>query len=135
MSKRRFVDTNLIIRYLVQDNEKQAFDAGRLFEACDHGELVIVLLPVVLAECVFVLESFYEHPRGEIASALSTLISSPGIEMSKPEIHLEALHRYQRTKVHFVDCLIAAIAVAESTPVATFDKDFSRFADVQVEME
>lgn len=134
MSKRRLVDTNLIVRYLVQDHEKHAKAAGRLFEACDRGDLVVVLLPAVLAECVFVLESFYKHPRGAIASALGTLISSPGVEIDKAAIHLDALERYRKTKVHFVDCLIAATASAEDTSVATFDQDFRRFTDVRVEI-
>ena len=47
MSKRRLIDTNLIVRYLVQDHEKHAAAAGKLFDACDRGELVVVLLPVV----------------------------------------------------------------------------------------
>ena len=134
MRKRTFVDTNLIIRYLVQDHEKHARTAGRLFDACDRGEVVIVVLAAVLAECVFVLESFYEHPRTDIASALSRLISSPGVEIGGVEVHLDALNRYKRTKVHFVDCLIAASAVAENTSVATFDQDFRIFGDVSVEL-
>ena len=81
MCKRRLVDTNLIVRYLVQDHEKHAKATGRLFDACNRGDVVIVVLPGVLAECVFVLESFDEHPRGDIASAPGKLISSPGVEI------------------------------------------------------
>ena len=135
MSKRRLVDTNLIVRYLVQDHEKHAKAAGKLFDACDRGDVVIVVLPAVLAECVFVLESFYEHPRGHISSALGRLISSPGVEIGGATIHLDALERYRNTKVHFVDCLLAATAAAEDTPVATFDQDFRKFADVRVETQ
>ena len=134
MSKRRLVDTNLIVRYLVQDHEKHAKAAGKLFDACDRGDVVIVVLPAVLAECVFVLESFYEHPRGDIASALGRLISSPGVEIDAA-IHLDALDRYRNTKVHFVDCLIAATAATEDMPVASFDQDFRKFTDVRVETE
>ena len=134
MSKRRLVDTNLIVRYLVQDHEKHAKAAGKLFDACDRGDVVIVVLPAVLAECVFVLESFYEHPRGDIASALGRLISSPGVEIDAA-INLDALDRYRKTKVHFVDCLIAATAATESMPVASFDQDFRKFTDVRVETE
>ena len=133
MSERRLVDTNLIVRYLVHDNEKHAKAAGRLFDACDRGDLVIVLLPVVLAECVFVLESFYGHARGDIASALGRLISSPGVEIGSASIHLDALDRYRKTKVHFVDCLIAATAATEDMPIASFDRDFRKFNDVRVE--
>ena len=134
MSKRRLVDTNLIVRYLVQDHEKHAKAAGKLFDACDRGDVVIVVLPAVLAECVFVLESFYEHPRGDIASALGRLISSPGVEIDAA-INLDALDRYRRTKVHFVDCLIAATAATENMPVASFDQDFRKFTDVRVGTE
>jgi len=134
VSKRRLVDTNLIVRYLVQDHEKHAKAAGKLFDACDRGDVLIVVLPAVLAECVFVLESFYEHPRGDIASALGRLISSPGVEIDAT-INLDALDRYRKTKVHFVDCLIAATAATENMPVASFDQDFRKFTDVRVETE
>jgi predicted nucleic-acid-binding protein len=135
VSKRRLVDTNLIVRYLVQDHEKHAKAAGKLFDACDRGDVIIAVLPVVLAECVFVLESFYEHPRGDIASALGRLISSPGVEIEDAVIHMDALDRYRKTKVHFVDCLIAATAAAEDSPVATFDLDFRKFTDMRVETQ
>ena len=135
MSKRRLVDTNLIVRYLVQDHGKHSKAAGRLFDACDRGDVVIVVLPAVLAECVFVLESFYEHPRGDIASALGRLISSPCVEIDGAAIHLDALDRYRKTKVHFVDCLIAATAATENMSVASFDQDFRKFTDVRVEIQ
>jgi predicted nucleic acid-binding protein len=135
VSKRRLVDTNLIVRYLVQDHEKHAKAAGKLFDACDRGGVVIVVLPAVLAECVFVLESFYEHPRGDIASALGRLISSPGVEIAGAAIHLDALDRYRKTRVHIVDSLIAATAAAENTPVASFDQDLRKFTDVRIETE
>lgn len=135
MKGRRLVDTNLIIRYLVQDDEKHAKAAGKLIEACDRGEVEIVVLPVVLAESVFVLESFYQRPRPDIAEVLSALITSPGVEISEPTIHLDALDRYEKTKIHFVDCLIAATAAAQDTPVASFDQDFRNFGDVRIQME
>ena len=134
MTKRRLVDTNLIVRYLVQDHEKHARAAAKLFEACDRGDVVIVLLPVVLAECVFVLESFYQLPRKSIAAALGTLVSSPGVEIDEPSLHADALDRFGKTNVHFVDCIIAATASAQRTPVATFDLDFRKFSDVRVDL-
>ena len=98
----------------------------------DRGDVVIVVLPAVLAECVFVLESFYEHPRGDIAWALGRLISSPGVEIGGAATHLDALDRFRKTKVHFVDCLIAASA-AENMPVASFDQGSRKFTDVRLE--
>lgn len=133
MSKRRLIDTNLIVRYLVQDHPKHAEAAGKLFEACDRGDLALVLLPAVLAECVFVFESFYQHPRALIAASLATLVLSPGVQIGEAAIHLDALERYRKTRLHFVDCLLAATASAENMPVATFDRGFRKFPDVRVE--
>jgi predicted nucleic-acid-binding protein len=135
VSKRRLIDTNLIVRHLVQDHERHAKVAGRLFDASDRGEVLIVVLPAVLAECVFVLDSFYQHSRQDIARALGTLLSSPGVEIKEEAIHHDALDRYRKSKVHFVDCLLAATASAENTPVATFDLDFRKFSDVRVETQ
>ena len=135
VSKRTLVDTNLIVRYLVQDHKKHARIAGRLFDACDRGEAIVMLLPAVLAECVFVLDSFYEHPRADIASALSRFISCPGVEIDAVAVQLDALVRFKSTRVHFVDCLIAATAVANDLPVASFDQDFRKFGDVRTDTE
>ena len=43
-------------------------------------------------------------------------------------VHLDALNRYKGMKAHFVDCLIAATAVAKNVPVSTFDQDFESLA-------
>lgn len=135
MNNRRLVDTNLIVRHLTQDHPKHAAVAGKLFAACDRGQLTLVLLPTVLAECVFVLESFYKHPREQIATALSSLISSPGVEIDNLPLHLDALQRYTRCKLHFVDCTIAAHAAAANIPVASFDTGFKKQADVRIDLD
>jgi len=57
MSQRRLIDTNLIIRYLVQDQHATLRLRGKLFDACVARDDLVVL-SVVVAECVFVLESF-----------------------------------------------------------------------------
>ncbi len=134
MSKRRLVDTNVIVRHLVQDNERQAAEAGRLFSACDRGDAILLVLPAVLAECVFVLESFYNHARADIARVLIDLLRSPGVEIPDRAVHLDALERYRESTVHFVDCAIAATAAELHVSVATFDGDFKRFADVRVDL-
>lgn len=135
MSKRRLIDTNLIVRYLVQDHEEHAKAAEKLFDACDRGEITLIILPAVFAECVFVLESFYKHPRPAIANALSKLITSPGIEVEHAAIYTDALARYRSANAPFVDCIIASTAAADGLPVATFDQDFRKFTDVQVKTD
>jgi predicted nucleic-acid-binding protein len=133
MIKRRLLDTNLIIRHLVQDNASQAKVAGKLFAACDHGEIILIVLSAVVAEAVFVLESFYNHAPHNIAQVIGNLLASPGIELIDEKIHQTALVEYGRGKHHFVDCLIGAYAKEQNWPVASFDQGF-RKRGVQVDL-
>ncbi len=134
MSTLRLVDTNVIIRHLVQDHQSHSPMASALFEACDRGDLDLVVLPAVLAECVFLLGSFYQYPRARTSSVLSGLMDSPGVDLAELDVHLDALSRYAATDLDFVDCLIAAIAAATGLKVATFDSDFKKFSDVTVSL-
>jgi predicted nucleic-acid-binding protein len=135
MSKRRLLDTNLIVRHLVQDNKSQALVAGRLFDACDRGAITLIILSAVVAEAVFVLESFYSHPPRNIADAMYRLLVSPGIELSDNEIHQAALVEYGKGKQHFVDCLIVAYAREHNWAIATFDQGFKKLTDIKIDLE
>ena len=132
MSSRRLVDTNLIVRHLTQDHAAHAEVAAKLFAACDRGDLTLVLLPAVLAECVFVLESFYKHPRERISHVLRDLLSANGLEIDDVDLHREALRRYAEGNLHFIDCTLAAAAVRGEMPIATFDAGLKKLEDVQV---
>jgi predicted nucleic-acid-binding protein len=126
------VDTNLIVRYLVQDHKPHAEAATEFFNACNRGEITLLLLPVVLAETVFVLESFYETPRARIASVLAEMIRSPGVRIEQARLYGDALRRYGATRLHFVDCVLAAHAAAADVPVASFDRGFAAFSDIKL---
>jgi predicted nucleic acid-binding protein len=132
MTGRCLVDTNLIVRYLTGDSQEHAKAAAELFESSDRGELTLVLLPSVLSESVFVLESFYKHPREKIAAVLVALIESPGIQIADKAVYADALRRYAGAKTHFTDCTLAAYAAAQKCPIASFDQDFRKFSDVKM---
>jgi predicted nucleic acid-binding protein len=114
---RRLVDTNVIVRHLTQDHPTHSATADRLFAACDRGELRLIVLPTVLAECVYVLESFYRYSPQRIADVLAVLISSPAIEIDALASQLDALKRYADTNLHYIDCVLATTAIAGGLPV------------------
>jgi predicted nucleic-acid-binding protein len=133
MTRVRLVDTNLIVRHLTQDHPEHSRAANELFRACDDGTLKLVILPVVVAECVFVLESFYKHGREQISEALGVLVSSGGVELADTPIYRDALNRYGKSKAHFIDCVIASFAVMHKLAVTTFDEGFEKFRDIRIE--
>jgi len=108
-----------------------AAKAHRLVEIADDGEVVLVVLPVIVAETFYTLESYYEMPRKEVAAKLNAFLQSRGIEAVEPARIADALKRCQDRNAHFADAYLAAASVELCDPVASFDRDFDKFKDVQ----
>lgn len=123
---RLVLDTNVLVRFILGEPEKQAAAVAILFRRCDEGALELSLLPIVAAEAVFVLSSFYEQGRAEIAKVLTHILTSPGIICEQRDILLLALRHYTGSKAHFVDCYLAATSELVRRPVASFDRDLDK---------
>jgi predicted nucleic acid-binding protein len=108
-----------------------AVKARRLVEQADQGEIVLVVLPVIVAELVYTLESFYGMERKEVATHLLSFLQSRGIEAIESARIADALTRCRDRNAHFADAYLAASAVELATPIASFDRDFDKFKDVQ----
>jgi predicted nucleic acid-binding protein len=77
------------------------------------------------------LESFYRMERKTVASHLLAFLQSRGIEAVEPARLADALTRCRDQNAHFADAYLAASAVELACPIASFDRDFDRFRDVQ----
>ena len=108
------VDTNVVLRYLLFDNEEQAQVAKDLIEG---GAF---LLPEVLMETSHVLRTFYNVDRQNIAAQL--LIVLDWVEMERKPVMFRAVKIFAETKLDFVDCILAAHHSLENVEVFTFDK-------------
>ncbi len=126
------IDINVLIRFLTHDDRKQAKKADALFQQAADGQCLLILDKIVLVETVWVLGMVYDHPRERIAESLAKLIIKPGIRCEEAQTMIDALYRYKQTKLDIVDCFLAAQAAAEGDAVATFDKGFGKFDDVQL---
>lgn len=118
-----FVDTNVILRYLVGDEPASAAKAKALMKRVETGAEEIVIPDDIVAESVWTLQSFYKVPRREIAGRLIGLLSFRGVRVSTRDSLREALHLYAATSADFPDCLLAARSRHRDIPVYTFDED------------
>ena len=124
-----FVDTNVLIRFLTNDPPQQATRAQRFLAGADE----LVLTDVVLAEVVYVLESFYGVGRRELAAAVRALLALRSIVTVT---HTATLYRtvqlYETLRLDFADAYLAAIAESSDTPVvASFDREISKVTTVE----
>ena len=116
------LDTNIVIRYLMQDDKNQFKRAEELIEsAIQHKKLICITL-IVLCEVVWVLNYHYQLKKEEISQFLDLLLHAEQIEIENRQLALNAFQEYQNSKADFSDCLIglSSIALGCSTTY-TFD--------------
>ena len=123
-----FVDTNVLIRHLTGDPPDQAARATRLLSEADR----LLLGDLIVAETVYVLESFYEVPRARVAELVRAIVAFPGIAVADEPTLLRALEVYEVHRLDFADAYLVAQAEAFGVnAVASFDKRIERVPTVR----
>jgi len=123
-----FVDTNVLIRHLTGDPVEMATRATSYLRT----ETELLVTDLVVAETVYVLESFYETPREQVAVALRSLIALASVETVDSALLLRALEVYEIDRIDFAEAYL--VASAESTGVngiASFDRSIDRVRTVE----
>jgi predicted nucleic-acid-binding protein len=120
---RLLVDTNVLIRHLTGDPPTQAKRATAFL----RGPHELILTDLVLAEMVYVLESYYELPRSQVAEAARSLLAFPSISVVDVDLLLRAIELYDTIRLDFAEAyLIAAAEVSDADGVASFDRRVDR---------
>jgi predicted nucleic-acid-binding protein len=117
------LDTNVLIRFLVQDDAAQLAAARKLIRKClNEGEPLFVPVTVSL-ELEWVLRSNFKFEKQAVVQTLSDLLSSTDMSFESEGALEVALVQYSQTSAEYSDCLHAALAAAaNSGPLWTFDK-------------
>ncbi len=123
-----FVDTNVLVRHLTGDPTAQAIRATRYLRRAEE-----LLLPdLILAEVAYVLESFYETPRAQVAETLRAVLAFPAIRVVDAELLQRTVEVYDVHRLDFADAYL--VASAERTGigvVASFDHAIDRVGTVR----
>lgn len=117
------LDTNVLVRYLTQDDKEQATIAAReIEEAAAKGEKLLIQ-PLVLCELVWVLETAYGFIKTDILKALEAIMRTAQFEISEKNIVWQALADYQHGKADFSDYYLGRANEKEGSRITlTFDK-------------
>jgi predicted nucleic-acid-binding protein len=116
------VDANIILRYLLFDNEELAKKAAEIIENNK------IFLPFeVMAEVVYVLEKVYKIERAEISRSLKELLKGVNIHTYDSDILNKALEIFSSRKIDFVDTLLCGYSLIRDDEVITFDKKINSY--------
>ena len=124
------VDTNVVVRYLVEDPNKvaRAFQGVfAFFEKLERGQHIALLTPLVLFQSYFVLTSYYEVPGAEAATRLRDLLGFRGLRVPEKAILRGCLETLTKRSVDLVDAYLAALCSNRQLKgVHSFDKGLAK---------
>ena len=123
------LDTNVLVRYVTQDDAKQAAAATKLFEHTLSTEGPGFVCLVTLCELAWVLADCYDAEKARIVAVIDGLLASRQIVVEEPERVWKALRAWEESPADFSDALVGEIVAANGCDkVVTFDKAASRLA-------
>jgi len=127
--RRVVIDTNLLVRYLTGDDPRKAKSVDNLLSKAERGELKILVPSIVIAELVWVLESFYQMHSTETAELIEAVLNTPGIEVTEKSIIASTLKLYRTKNIDLIDAWIIEFAKDRGIKtIYTFDR--KHFMDI-----
>lgn len=120
------LDTNVLIRYITQDDRRQSAAASRFIEQELSPTRPGIVSLVTLLETVWVLEGRYGVERAPLCDLLDDLLATASLEVDEAPAVRQAITLYREPGVDFHDALIATLAAARGAQTVTFDAKASR---------
>jgi len=121
-----WADANILLRFLTGEPPEMASRSERLLQRARRREIRLKVHPVVVAETVWVLQSYYGHSRKDIVSVLVPLLTEHGLKVEGSSVVIRALESMSKNSVDFADALLAESARSRSEGVTSFNRDFRK---------
>jgi len=123
----RFVDTNIFLRFLVNDIPQQADACEAIFRKAVAGEEALYTTDMVVAEIVWVLESYYELSSSEVRTKVEKILNTPNLTCDNKEIIIRALALYDEKRIDYIDAYNACVIKTKGIgDIYSYDKHYDR---------
>lgn len=128
----RFVDSNIFLRFLVDDDKLKADACQRLFQKALEGVETLFTTDMVIAEIVWVLESYYELDKFDVRNKVEKILNTPNLDCPQKEIIINALAVYEERNIDFIDAynayFLKSLGVNE---LYSYDRHFDRIKGIK----
>ena len=126
------LDTNVLVRFLAQDDDAQFEVAAGLIEGCTSDAPGYVCREVMI-ELVWVLERAYKYSREEIAEALLSIVTASQLSVENAQDIASVVNLYRKEGYDFADLMIRQAAQrTENRVLKTFDQRLARLDGVEL---
>lgn len=128
---KKFVDSNIFLRFLLADHPKQSPACRKLFEKASKKEISLVTLPIVIIEISWVLQSFYKRPKKEIAGNLKVILLFDGLEVEEREVLLVAVEMFETKNIDFIDAYVSSwLKLKKIKQIYSYDQDYDKIEEI-----
>ena len=126
MADRVLLDANILIRFLVRDDEILYQKSLEIIKEIEQGEKEALLMDFILAEIIYVLKRIYKIDKIQISNALKKILLNDYFYTDNKLVTFEALDIYANKNIDFADAMLCAKKNLEGFEIVSFDKDMRK---------
>jgi uncharacterized protein len=128
----RLLDTNILLRYFLNDEPEKAQQTLLLLEKIGRNKEKAELNSLVLFECIFILHKSYHKSPQEVAELLEPIFELRGLRIENREVFLQALDVFVLYNISFADAFnVAYMKVNDIKEIYSFDRDFDKMKHIK----
>lgn len=101
--RKKFIDTNIFLRYLTKDDPSTYDKCREIFKKGIDGKIALATSGMVIAELIWTLLSYYRVPKAEAIEKVSIIVTTESLHIPEKDIIAEALVLYSRKNVDYID--------------------------------
>jgi len=124
------IDTNVWLRYILEDSPTQFAQCQKLFERIEVGKILPYVSNVTIFELAYTLKTYYRLTLPEIKKTLENILRIRNLTIIEKTNSKTALKLYFKTKIKYADCLIAS-QIKTGLVLVTYDQDFGKLVPKQ----
>jgi len=129
-----FIDTNILIRLIVKDDDIKRKACEKLLEKAKRKEVILYILPIAIIEIVWVLEKYYKLDKKVIRELVEAILNTPELKCEMEDVFKKAIKSYEEKNIKFADAVMGYWGLERGfSTVYTYDeKDFKRIEGLEV---
>ena len=129
---RRFIDTNVFLRYLTRDDPSKYERCRAMFRKAIGGEIQITTSGIVIAELIWTLSSYYRVPKADVIEKVSVIVGTESLFIPDKDVVADALVLYARKNIDYIDAYNAVFMKYEGlSEIYSYDEDFDALEEIQ----
>jgi len=123
--ERKFIDTNIFLRFLTKDDPSKYDKCKELFKRAMEGKINLATSSLVVAELIWTLLSYYKVSKADVIEKVSIIVGTETIHIPEKDIIADALILYSRENIDYIDSYNAVFMKQNGlNEILSYDSDF-----------